>query len=195
MNKRNDTRTAILNEALDLASELGLEGLTIGTLARRVDMSKSGLYAHFESKEALQIQVLDAAAELFTAEVLRPALQAPRGRARLQTLFDRWVAWSSDAYSGGCPFIAAATELDDQDGPVRETLVRHLQTAQGMVGTIAEAGIEAGQFRADLQIEQFVFEFWGILLSFHHFSRLMRRTDASALAHRSFTRLLDAASA
>ncbi len=195
MNKKADTRTTILRQALDLSSEVGLEGLSVGSLAKRVGMSKSGLYAHFESKEDLQSQVLHTAAEVFADVVMAPAIKEPRGLPRIQALFDRWLDWSSSELSGGCPFISAATEYDDRPGPVRDTLVAHLSDLTGAIARAARISIEEGHFRDDLDVDQFTFEFWGILLSYHHFARLMRHDEAPERASRAFAGLIGNAAA
>jgi len=193
MNKKADTRTAILQQALDLSSEIGLEGLSVGSLAKRVGMSKSGLYAHFESKEDLQAQVLDTAAALFVDVVMVRALKKPRGLPRIQALFDLWIEWSSEELSGGCPFISAATEYDDRSGPVRDTLVAHLRDLTGAMARATRISIEEGHFRKDLDVDQFTFEVWGILLSYHHFARLMRDDDARKRASQAFADLIHSA--
>ncbi len=190
MDKGEATRNAILRQALDLSSEVGLEGLTIGMLAKRMGMSKSGLYAHFQSKEEMQSQVLDAAADRFTAAVLSRALKRPRGVPRLRRLFELWLDWISGALSGGCPFVAAATELDDRSGPVRDTLVGH---QRGLLDTVAHAArisVQEGHFSADLDVDQFAFELWGILLGYHHYARLIRSDDARSRATGAFEGLL-----
>ena len=138
MSKGDDTRRAILAEALDLTSEVGLEGLTIGVLAKLVGMSKSGLYAHFASKEELQVAVLEAAAGLFREQVFEPAKRQPRGLPRIQALFDRWLDWSATVLSGGCPFIAASTEFDDRPGPGRAAHSEGEQEQGGGTGETLE---------------------------------------------------------
>src|SRR5216110_1068336 len=115
MSKGERTKTAILEHATGLASQVGLTGLTIGVLADDLDLSKSGLFAHFQSKEALQLQVLEFAAERFVATVVRPALSTPRGEPRVRAMFENWLKWPKEsALPGGCFFVAAAVELDDQ---------------------------------------------------------------------------------
>ncbi len=112
------TRQAVLERATQLASRVGLGGLTIGSLADELELSKSGLFGHFRSKEALQIQILDHAAARFVESVVRPALREPRGEPRMRALFERWLDWGrSSPMPGGCLFVAAATELDDRPGP------------------------------------------------------------------------------
>ncbi|MCX4240417.1 TetR/AcrR family transcriptional regulator [Paraliomyxa miuraensis] len=189
--KGDDTRSSILEQALELSAEVGLEGLTVGTLAKRVGMSKSGLYAHFESKEDMQRQVLDAAASYFVDAVVSPALKQPRGLPRVRALFERWIDWiSSNERRGGCLFIGSATELDDRPGPVRDTLVGHLRDVTGTIARAAAIAIEEGHFRDDLDLDQFAFEVWGILLTHHHFERLMGNRDARKRASVAFAALV-----
>jgi len=193
MSKGSDTRRAILLQALDLSSEVGLEGLTVGVLAKRMGMSKSGLYAHFDSKEDLQCKVLDTAAERFVDVVMMRVLKQPRGLPRVQTLFDLWVDWSMEELSGGCPFIAAAVEYDDRAGPVRDTVVHHLTDVTDAIARAAQISVQEGHFREDLDVEQFAYEMWGILLAFHHFSRLMHCDAARMRAGRAFADLISKA--
>lgn len=190
MSKGSDTRNSILREALDLSSEVGLEGLSVGSLARRVGMSKSGLYAHFESKEDLQCQVLNSAAELFAGKVVTKVLKRPRGLPRVRALFNLWLDWASEELSGGCPFISGATEFDDRSGPVRETLVAHLDNVTAFLSRAVQIAIDEGHFRKNLDPGQFAFDFWAIQLSYHQLSRLMRQGDARRRAKRAFTRLI-----
>ena len=128
MSKGKATRALVLDKAFGLAGKVGFEGLTIGTLAERVGMSKSGLFGHFQSKEKLQIAVLETAVERFLEGVIHPALKAPRGEPRVRALFDNWLAWARGrSETGGCVFIAAANELDDrEESPLRARLVEYL---------------------------------------------------------------------
>ncbi len=190
MTKGADTRRAILYDALNLSSEVGLEGLSIGMLAKKAGMSKSGLYAHFESKEDLQCSVLDAAAQRFTEVVIVPVRGRPRGLLRMQEFFERWIEWETEVLSGGCLFIAAAPEFDDQPGPVRDRLVSHLQDLFGAINRTARICVEEGHFRADLDLDQFAYELWAIFLAYHHFSRLMQEVDSQKRARHSFERIL-----
>src|SRR3989442_440998 len=120
MRKGEQTREAILVHALRLATKVGFEGLTIGRLADDLELSKSGLFAHFKSKENLQVQVLEMASRRFIDEVIKPALGAPRGERRVRALFERWMQWeASPSLPGGCPFMAASTEPDDRPAPGR----------------------------------------------------------------------------
>ena len=191
MSKGASTRHAILDHATGLASQVGLAGLTIGALADALDLSKSGLFAHFRSKEALQIQVLDHAAASFADRVVRPALQAPRGEPRLRALFERWLAWAQEgALPGGCVFVAASSELDDRPGPVRDRLVELQRQWVGVLAGSVVRGIEGGAFRRDADPEQFAQDLYGVMLAFHHHSRLLRDPQAGARAARAFENLL-----
>lgn len=191
MSKGDETRERILDGALRLASLEGIEGLTVGGLATALGMSKSGLFAHFGSKEELQVQVLKTAIERFRQVVVEPALKARRGVPRLRALFERWLEWTNDAsLPGGCIFVAAAVELDDKAGPARDFLVR---AQQGWLQTLARAAriaMQEGQLRADLDPEQFAYEVWSLALGYHHLRRLLRDPQASARVHAAFDRLL-----
>jgi AcrR family transcriptional regulator len=189
--KGEQTRQTVLDEAVDLARRVGLGGLTIGTLAEHTDLSKSGLFAHFGSKEALQIQVMAHARALFEEQVALPALRAPRGEPRVRALFEAWLGW--DRAPGGCPFVAAAAELDDQPGPVRERLVGDWRDLFDSVATIFRSGITEGHFRADADAEQFAQDFLGVMLAAHHGVRLLGHADTESRARRSLERLLAAA--
>lgn len=194
MRKGEETKAAILGHAVQLATRIGLDGLTIGRLAKDLGLSKSGLFAHFRSKEALQIQVLDAAAERFIDEVVRPAVREPRGEPRVTALFERWLAWTkSNSGPGGCLFVAAAAELDDRPGAVRERLVALQKGWLEMVGIIFSKGVAAGRFRGDLDPDEFAHDLYAIMLGFHHASRLMRDPRAEPRAHAAFERLLSTA--
>lgn len=191
MGKGDKTREAILERALDLSSEVGVEGLTLGVLAKLTGMSKSGLYAHFDSKEDLQCQVLDRAAARFIDVVLAPALKQPRGLPRIEKLFERWLRWETQEFSGGCVLMAAATEFDDRDGPVRERLKSHLIDMLGAVARGARIAIAEGHFRSDLDDEQFAYEMWGLLLAYQHYRRLLGHPKARTRARHAFGHLLE----
>lgn len=196
MGKGERTRTAILDRATGLASQVGLTGLTIGALAEALKLSKSGLFAHFQSKEALQIDVLEHAAQRFAETVVRPALHAPRGVPRMRALFEHWIAWERDvALPGGCIFVAATAELDDRPGPVRERLVALQRDWITVLATSFRKGIESGLFRSGADPDQFAQDMYGIMLAFHFQTRLMRDAGAEARARRAFDALLEGAAA
>lgn len=189
--KGASTKDEILRRGLLVAGERGLEGLTIGTLAASVGMSKSGLYAHFGSKEDLQIAVLDHAAGRFRERVVIPAIRQPRGLPRLQELFRRWLAWPADLSGGGCPFIGGATEFDDREGPVRDALAQHLTDILSVIERATRICIEEGHMRADTDPGQIAYEVWGLVLGYHHFSRFARSSASLSRAETAFTHLLE----
>ncbi|HEX7623383.1 MAG TPA: TetR/AcrR family transcriptional regulator [Anaeromyxobacteraceae bacterium] len=196
MGKGAQTREAILERSLSLASHLGLEGLTIGRLAEELDLSKSGLFAHFRSKEALQLQTLQRAAEQFVEAVVRPALAVPRGERRVRALFERWLRWPEVVpQPGGCIFVAAAAELDDRPGPARDLLVRLQREWLDVIATTVRAAATGGEFRRDVDPGQFAHELFGIMLGYHHAARLLRDPKAAERADRAFTRLVASARA
>ena len=185
------TRQSILEVALRLSSQVGLEGLTIGRLAEELSLSKSGLFAHFRSKESLQIQMLEFAAAQFIGSVVRPALQAPRGEPRVRALFERWLSWArSSPLPGGCIFVAAATELDDRPGPVRDELVRSQRDWMKALARCADLAVAQGHFRKDADTRLFAHEFYGILLAYHYSARLLAEPSAEAWARASFEALI-----
>lgn len=191
MTKGAETREAVLDTASRLARTVGLGGLTIGTLAASADLSKSGLYAHFRSKESLQIQILEHTRKRFVVEVLAPSLATPRGEPRVRALFENWLAW--DGKEGGCLFVAASSELDDQPGPVRDELVRYQQDWLDSLAEVFRTALSEGHFRPDADPEQFAFETDGIMLSHHMSSRLLGDEQSAAKARRAFEGLLDRA--
>lgn len=190
MSKGDETRAAILDEAIDIASTKGFAGLTIGMLADATDMSKSGLFAHFKSKEELQLQTLERARERFVDVVIRPSLSAPRGEKRVRVLFENWLRWANETLSGGCVFIGAAAELDDQPGALRDLLVRNEQDWLDVIANVAATAVAEGDFAADTDAEQFAHDVHGVTLAYHHHSRLMRDPRAVERTERAFESLL-----
>lgn len=195
MSKGQQTKTAILDEAVGLASRVGFNALTIGQLAESTGMSKSGLFAHFKSKEALQLETLERGRERFTDLVIRPTLATPRGMARVRALADNWLVWETEALQGGCIFVAGSIEYDDQPGPMRDALVRNQRDWAEFIETVARTAISEGDFRADLDVEQFAFSLQGLIFAFHHTARLLRDPKARDHVRRGLDQLLDAARA
>jgi len=177
-----------------LSGLLGLEGLTIGRLADELKLSRSGLFAHFRSKETLQLQVLSTAALQFTDGVIRPAVQAPRGLPRVQALFERWLMWLKDGNSGGCIFIATSVELDDKPGPVREALVSIQREWAKTRARIAQTAVDQKHFRKNLDCEQFGHDMMSIILGFHYSARLLGDAKAEERARRAFRELIERSS-
>lgn len=194
MRKGELTHQTILETAVRLASRVGLNGLSIGGLAEELGLSKSGLFAHFKSKTALQVEVLDAATVAFTEHVIRPALGKPRGEPRVRALFDGWLAWDRDRLlEGGCIFVAASVELDDSPGPARDKLVQTQRDWLDVLAQAARIAVAEGHFRKDLDVDQLAHDEYAVMLGFHHSQRLMRDPQAEARARRAFEALLAAA--
>ena len=192
--KGEQTRDAILETALKLASRVGLSGLTIGTLSEELKLSKSGLFAHFGSKESLMLRTLDSAAERYADVVVRPALAVPRGEPRLRALFDGFLRWPELVpQPGGCIFVSTAIEFDDRPGPIRDRVRALKRQWHDYVAGAVRKAIEAGDFRRDVDPDQFAFELDGIGLAWHHATRLLRDPTADERAHRAFERLVAAA--
>jgi AcrR family transcriptional regulator len=191
MSKGEETRDRILDRAFRIAARDGLDGLSIGMLAGELGMSKSGLFAHFGSKEDLQIEVLRAASQRFEEFVWRPALKAARGEPRLRKLLERWMLWINDpSSSGGCLFVAAAAELDDREGRPRDFLVGEQRKLCGALAKAAALAVGEGHFRRDLDCDQFAFDAHSVVLGYNYQRRLMRDPKAEARARRAIERLL-----
>jgi AcrR family transcriptional regulator len=193
MRKGDRTKTLILNDALAVAGEVGLEGLSIGALASRLGLSKSGLFAHFGSKEDLQLATLRHSQERFEQTVFRPALASPRGLPRLRTLFENWLGWiARTERPGGCVILAASVEYDDRPGPVRDALVAGQRELRGALAKAVRLAIEAGHLRPDTDPWQVVFELMGIVLAVHHDRGLLDDPRAPDRARKAFDRLIAA---
>lgn len=189
MSKGETTRQAVLEQAVTTAAHSGLAGLTIGSLAAQTGMSKSGLFAHFRSKEALQLRVLEQARDHFAESVVKPALAAPRGEKRLLTLFEHWLEVST-AGTSECLFVSASAEFDDQPGPVRDQLVRDHKDFDEVLGQMVRTAIAEGDFREDADPGQFAHDLHGIMLVYFHSHRLLENPAAEAMTRRAFERLL-----
>jgi AcrR family transcriptional regulator len=177
MTKGQDTKERILDEALDLVSTVGIEGLSIGELAKATEMSKSGLFAHFNSKEDLQLEVLRTGTTHFIETVVSPALREPRGEPRVRALFERWLVWET-LRTGGCPFMAATFELDDRPGRLRDALET---TQRQWIDTLTTAiliAMDEGHFHSEIDADQLAYEIYGVFMAFHLYHRLLRDPDA-----------------
>jgi AcrR family transcriptional regulator len=188
--KGEATRQAILARAFELANVVGVAGLSIGRLAEATGLSKSGLFAHFGSKEALEVAVVEEAARQFVQEVMVPALRQPRGEPRIRALFERWLAWGHRP--GGCFFVGASAELDDRPGPPRDALVQAIRDWIDALSTAVRIAVAEGHLRAALDPEQLAFEMYGVMMGAHTFSRFLRDGDAIDRARAAFDRLLAA---
>jgi AcrR family transcriptional regulator len=182
----------ILDAALGLASHMGLEGLSIGALADVTQMSKSGVFAHFGSREELQIAVIREYHARFEEEVFFPAVSEARGLPRLRALFDRWVRRVSVELDSGCIYISGAVEFDDRPGPVRDALASMVLAWQSALERAISLSVDAGHLRPDTDSLQILFELHGLILALHHDARFLRQPGAIDRARRGFDRILDA---
>lgn len=190
LQKGQQTKAAILDAALSQATQVGLEGLSIGTLAEAMGMSKSGVFAHFGSREELQISVIREYHNRFERDVFTPALQAPRGLARLQALFDLWMQHTTLELDSGCLYISGAVEFDDRPGPVRDALVLSVNTWQTALHRAIVQCQESGALDPGVEAEQLLFEIHGLILALHYEARLLHKTQSSAHARAGFATLL-----
>ena len=190
LQKGRQTRAAILESALGLASQMGLEGLSIGALAEVAQMSKSGVFAHFGSREELQIAVIREYHRRFEEEVFFPAMREPRGVPRLRALFERWLKRVSVEVDSGCIYISGAVEFDDRPGPVRDALVGMVRAWHEALERAIRIAIEDGQLRPDTDAQQMLFEIHGLILALHHDARLLRLPGAAQRARVAFERVV-----
>ncbi|HUJ58111.1 MAG TPA: TetR/AcrR family transcriptional regulator [Kofleriaceae bacterium] len=193
MSKGDETRQAILARAFELANVVGIAGLSIGRLAEATGLSKSGLFAHFGSKEALELAVVEEGSRQFVQDVMVPALREPRGEPRVRALFERWLAWGERP--GGCFFVGATAELDDRPGPPRDALVRACKDWIDELAKAVRIAVHEGHFRQDVDPEQLAFELYGIMLGGHTFLRFLRAPSARDRMRGAFERLIASARA
>jgi AcrR family transcriptional regulator len=191
MRKGEMTRAAILDVALDLASRDGLEGLTIGLLADKMNMSKSGVFAHFGSREDLQIEVLKLYHHRFEQEVFYPAMKEARGLPRLRAMFANWIKRVSVEIASGCIYISGAVEYDDRPGPIREELLAMVGAWQAALLRCVRQAIDNGDLRPDTDASQLVYEMYGLILALHHEARFMRAPGSVDRAGIGFKRLIE----
>jgi AcrR family transcriptional regulator len=190
LHKGQQTRAAILDAALGLASHMGLEGLSIGALAEVTQMSKSGVFAHFGSREELQISVIREYHQRFEDEVFFSAIREPRGLPRLRALFENWVRRVSVEIDSGCIYISGAVEFDDRPGPVRDALASMVRAWHEALEKAIRLAIEEGHLDPGTDAEQMLFELHGLILALHHDARFLRRPGALDRARRGFERTL-----
>ena len=185
------THQRILEQGLALMSQAGLANVTLGVLADQVGMSKSGLFAHFRSKEEVQIGLLRHMARFVTERVVAPAMKAREGLPRLRAVVRNWFGWAQRAgLPGGCPVAAGLFEFDDVDGAVRREILAMEKEWRGLLTGLVRDAVRLGHLRRDLDIEQFIWELCGIYLSHHAAHRFLRSTDADIRAKRAFAGLI-----
>ncbi len=190
LQKGQQTKAAIVEAALGLATHIGLEGLSIGALADVTGMSKSGVFAHFGSREELQISVIREYHTRFEQEVFYPAMSAPRGVARLLALFDNWMKRSSIEIDSGCIYISGAVEFDDRTGPVRDALASSVLTWHAAMRRAIEQCKVLEELRADTNAEQMLFEIHGLILALHYEARFLQTPGSMGRAVQGFHNIL-----
>ena len=190
LQKGQQTKAAIVDAALGLATHIGLEGLSIGALADVTGMSKSGVFAHFGSREELQISVIREYHQRFEQEVFYPALAAPRGMPRLRALFDNWMKRTSVEIDSGCIYISGAVEFDERSGPVRDALVDSVLTWHAAMRRAIQQCKECGDLQAEVKEEQMLFEIHGLILALHYEARFLRHAGSIEHALTGFDNIL-----
>jgi AcrR family transcriptional regulator len=190
LHKGQQTKAAILDAALALAGQVGLEGLSIGALAEVAGMSKSGVFAHFGSREELQISVVREYHRRFEDEVFFPAMKAPRGLPRLRQLFANWILRTSVEIDSGCIYISGAVEFDDRPGPVRDALVESVRIWHAAVHRAIAGAKQAGHLKAQTDEDQLLMEIHGLILALHYEARFLRNPGCIPRAHHGFDNLL-----
>ncbi len=188
--KGQQTRAAILDAALGLASHMGLEGLSIGAVAEVAQMSKSGVFAHFGSREELQISVVREYHAKFEQEVFFPALKAPRGLPRVRMMFERWIQRVAVEIDAGCIYISGAVEFDDRPGAVRDALAAMVRSWHSALERAIRIAVEEGHLQADTDVTQMLFELHGLILALHHDARFLRLPRSMEHVRRGFENVL-----
>ena len=189
------TRSAILERAADLASAEGLEGLTIGRLADDLQMSKSGLFAHFGSKEELQLATIEMARERFFTEVFKPALDAERGYPRLVAICRSWLDYiARNVFAGGCFFAAASFEFDSRSGPVHDAIQKTMDEWVGAIEKSVRLAIDAGHFSGDVDAAQIAFEINAIFFGANYAYNMRHDKKAITRAWRAIETRLESLS-
>jgi AcrR family transcriptional regulator len=188
--KGQQTKAVIIDAALGLASQIGLEGLSIGAVAEVTGMSKSGVFAHFGSREELQISVIRQYHDRFEAEVFYAAMPQPRGVPRLQAMFDNWMVQTSAEIDSGCIYISGAVEFDDRTGPVRDALASSVGSWQTALRRAVELAQEEGQLSRESDAHQIAFEIHGLILALHYEARFLRNPSATEHARQGFSHIL-----
>ncbi len=186
MLKGQQTKAAIVDAALGLATQIGMEGLSIGAIAEVMRMSKSGVFAHFGSREELQISVIREYHQRFEDEVFFPAMNAPRGLPRLRALFSNWMSRTSAEIDSGCLYVSGAAEFDDRPGPVRDALAHSVNTWLAALHRAVVQACEAGHLASQTDAQQMAFEIHGLILALHYEARFLKSPHALSRTQQGF---------
>ncbi len=190
MQKGQQTKMTIVDAALGLATQIGLEGLSIGALADATQMSKSGVFAHFGSREEMQISVIHQYFAQFEQDVFYAALSEERGLPRVKALFANWMKRVAVEIQSGCIFISGAVEFDDRPGPVRDALASSVQTWLGAMNRAIVLAKACGHLRDDADEEQMAFEIHGLILALHYEARFLKKPGSIERANKGFANIL-----
>ena len=190
LQKGQQTKMAIVDAALNLATQIGLEGLSIGALAEATKMSKSGVFAHFGSREELQISVIHQYFAQFEQAVFYAAMEQPRGLPRVKAMFANWMTLVAEEIQAGCIFISGAVEFDDRPGPVRDALATSVQTWLTAMNRSIVLAKACGHLRADTDEEQMAFEIHGLILALHYDARFLNKPGSIERANKGFDNIL-----
>ena len=188
--KGQQTKAVIIDAALGLAAQIGLEGLSIGAIAEMTQMSKSGVFAHFGSREELQLSVVREYHQRFEQEVFFPALDAPRGLPRLRAMYDNWMKRTSTEIDSGCIYISGAVEFDDRAGPVRDALAQSVNIWLAAMTRAVVLSMEEGHLDADADDKQIAFEIHALILALHYEARFLRLPGSMERARLGFENIL-----
>jgi AcrR family transcriptional regulator len=189
MTKGSDTKNSILEVGLEMASQLGLEDVTIGSLAKKMGMSKSGIFGHFQSKENLQLQIVQYAVEDFTQFVVLSSLKVKGGIPRIKAVVDKWISWGNNL-KGGCIFVSASNEFSDRPGHVRDALMDYQNKWLDSLEKLALSAIKAGDFREGIDTKQFTFELYSLLLGFHYYHQMLKDSKILEKEEKALDRLI-----
>jgi AcrR family transcriptional regulator len=191
LSKGESTRVAILDAALSLAAKDGLEGLTIGTLADRMQMSKSGVFSHFGSREDLQLEVVREYHRRFELSVFKVALLEPKGLPRLEKMLSLWMKLRIDELNSGCIYISGAVEFDDRPGAVRDQLILSVRTWRSALEKAITQSIEEGHFRKDCNPKVMLFQIYSFVLGLHHDVRFLKNPGSINIAHSMIQKVIN----
>lgn len=190
LHKGQQTKQAIVEAALGLATQIGLEGLSIGAVAEITKMSKSGVFAHFGSREELQISVIREYFARFEQEIFYPAMKETQGFPRVQALFSNWMKRVAVEIQSGCIFISGAVEFDDRPGPVRDALATSVQIWLNALDRAVERAKECGHLQPDADAQQMAFEIHGLILALHYEARFLKYPGSVERANKGFANIL-----
>lgn len=188
-----DTKKQILEEAMKIASTHGIQGITIGELAKKVGMSKSGLFAHFDNKDNLQLEILKMASEHFVESVLKPAFVIEKGIPRIEAMFNNWLIFLNDdsTLPGGSIFISASFELDDRPGVLKDFVQKSQELLILNIEKAVQLAIECKHLKSNTNKSEFAWKLYSFVLGYHHFKRMLHNPKAKELIKNAFKELIE----